>query len=122
MTTTDQATELKNWGEEHKSLFEVLEIIGRRKELYRKQNRQISDLMGDFPTNLQAMDDKIESAIVKYLDEQIESICKLSEMASYYLYECDKGGMVSCKKANKDFEIKTIDDLKKRIFFFSHTN
>jgi hypothetical protein len=74
--------------------------------------------MGDFSTHLTAIDDQIESSVVEYLDEQIDRICGLTEMASYYLYECDKGGMVS--HFDKEFEIKTIDDLKKCVFHFQN--
>ena len=60
-----------------------------------------------------------------YLDEQINKICGLEEMASYYLYECDKcdnGGMAECQETKKQFKIKTIEDVKKCVYYFSRTN
>ena len=111
-------TKFNTWEKQHQNLFNTIETIKTRKKLYREQNKKIGDLMGDFSTYLTAIDDQIESSIVGYLDKQVEIICGLSEIASYYLYECDKGGMVS--HFDKEFKIKTIDDLKKCVFHFKN--
>lgn len=116
------AKEFKAWEKENKNLFDAIEAIKNRKDLYRYHNQQIADLMGDFSTNLTAMDTQIESAVVKYLDEQINKICGLEEMASYYLYECDNGGMAECQETKKQFKIFTIEDVKKCVYYFSRTS
>lgn len=104
-----------------KTLLETIETIKKRKDLYYNLNNEIRDLQGDFPTYLTAIDVEIESAIVKYLNEQIKEICGLEEMASYYLYECDgkEGGAIHCLDSEKEFRIKTINDLKRVINYFS---
>tara|TARA_R110000868_G_scaffold85669_1_gene240823 strand:+ start:72 stop:425 length:354 start_codon:yes stop_codon:yes gene_type:complete len=109
----------KEWQKEHASLFKAIETIKNRKDCYWYHNQQIADLMGDFPTHLTAIDTQIESAVVQYLDEQINKICGLTEMASYYFYECDKGGIIECKEAKKEFKIYTIEDVKKCVYYFS---
>jgi len=115
----DSAKEFEAWQKEHTSLFKVIETIKHRKDCYWYHNQQITDLMGDFPTHLTAMDNQIESAVVENLDEQINKICGLVEMASYYLNECDKGGIIECKEAKKEFKIYTIEDVKKCVYYFS---
>jgi uncharacterized protein YerC len=115
------AKEFKAWEKENKNLFDSIETIKNRKDLYWYHNQQIADLMGNFPTHLTAMDTQIESAVVKYLDEQINKICGLEEMASYYLYKCDNGGMAECQETKKQFKIKTIEDVKKCVYYFSRT-
>jgi len=109
----------KEWQKEHTSLFKAIETIKNRRDLYWYHNAQITDLMGDFTTHLTAMDTKIESAVVEYLDEQINKICGLTEMASYYLYECDNGGIIECEETKKEFKIYTIEDVKKCVYYFS---
>lgn len=102
-----------------KTLLKTLETIKCRQELYSKENSRITKLQGDFPTLLTAIDTEIESAVVKYLDEQIEQICGLKELASYYLYEVnDKCGEIYCLKADREFKIKNIKDLEKVINYF----
>lgn len=118
----DSAKEFKAWQKENKNLFDAIETIKNRKDLYWYHNQQIADLMGDLPTHLTAMDTQIESAVVKYLDEQINKICGLEKMASFYLYECDNGGMAECQETKKVFKIKTIEDVKKCVYYFSRTN
>tara|TARA_R110000868_G_scaffold85668_1_gene240815 strand:- start:163 stop:570 length:408 start_codon:yes stop_codon:yes gene_type:complete len=115
----DLAKEYKAWEKQHQNLFNTIEIIKVRRNLYREQNRKIGDLMGDFSTHLTAMDTQIESAVFENLDEQINKICGLTEMASYYFYECDKGGMIECEEAKKEFKIYTIEDVKKCVYYFS---
>lgn len=111
-------TKFNIWEKQHQNLFNAIETIKIRKKLYRDQNKKIGNLMGDFQNHLTAIDDKIETAVVKYLDEQINKICGWAELASYYLCECDKGGMVS--HFDKEFKIKTIEDLKKCVFHFQN--
>ena len=122
----DSAKEFKAWEKENKNLFDAIETI-KKKRFVLMHNQQIADLVkiiyaGDFLTHLTATDDQIESAVVKYLDEQINKICGLEEMASYYLYECDNGGMAECEETKKQFKINTIEDVKKCVYYFSRTN
>lgn len=102
-----------------KTLLKTLETIKHRKELYSKENSRIAQLQGDFPTYLTAIDTEIESAIVKYLDEQIEEICGLTELASYYLYEVNnKRGKIYCRKSDREFKVRNVEDLEKVINYF----
>lgn len=103
-----------------KTLLETIETIKKRKDLYFNLNNEIESLQGNFPTLLAAIDVEIESAVVKYLDEQIKEICGLEEMASYYLYECSgkEAGYFYCPDSKKEFKIRTIKDLKRVINYF----
>lgn len=101
-----------------KQYLKTLETLKCRKEAYFALNLKVVELQENFPTHLNCCDDQLEPEIVKLLDEIIEKECGLTELASYYLYECNPRGLVS-EKCGKEFVIETIEDLEKAINHFA---
>ena len=88
---------------------EVLATIQKRKSAYDSINTILRQTQGDFATQIEAMDNDIENAVVKLLDEILGA-----ELASYWLYECSlmpNGGRI--EDNGKKWRIKTIRDVKK---------
>lgn len=85
----------------------LLNILHQRRQKYDGINRFLSKEIEIEPMTIHACDEKLESAIVDFLDWILGD-----EIASYWLYECDcrpDGGRIEFE--GKDYPIKTIDDV-----------
>lgn len=94
---------------------DTLSLIAQRKEKYDVLNKMLCELQGDFHDRIEAVDIKIEDAVIKLLDNILGA-----ELASYWLYECSSmpnGGKITDN--GKTFRIKSIGDLKRYARFLS---
>lgn len=88
---------------------DTLSLIAQRKEKYDEVNAILRNLQGDFHVSVEAMDEKVENAVIKLLDDILGA-----ELASYWLYECGSmpnGGKITDN--GKVFRIKSIGDVKR---------
>lgn len=96
-----------------KQALGLLRIWEARREAYHKVNAQWRELQGDFPSLVQMVDVKIESAIVAMLDAILGD-----ELASYYLYEVHsmrhrKGGLIVVDGV--EHKLRSVDDVERYI-------
>jgi hypothetical protein len=93
----------------------LLDCVAKQRERYDGINTQIKEMMGDFPTYLQHIDEQTESAMMRLVNDIIGH----SDLASYYLYECvgklGHGGGITCCAASevKPWKLRNTDDLTK---------
>jgi len=84
--------------------YEVLKTIVDRQEKHDALNREIRNLQGDFPTYITAIDEKIEVAIVKLLDDILIN-------AGYWLYECGGKGRITHDDGT-EYKIESAEDVR----------
>lgn len=98
-----------------KHACDTLSLIAQRKEKYDAVNAQMRGLQGEFYTHCEAMDNDIETGVIKLLDNILGA-----ELASYWLYECSampNGGKITDN--GKTFRIKSIGDVKRYARYLS---
>lgn len=96
-----------------RAVIDLLGQIAEKRVLYRELNFRLRELQGDFCTQLQIMDDEIETFVVAILDRILSD----SHMASYFLYEASSmkdGGVIY--ENDKRWRIKTVSDVEAYIF------
>ena len=97
-----------------KAAIETIETFIKMKGEYNSVNDKLKKISPDFPTRINAIDDKIELSVVKLLDVILGN----ADLASYFIYECQdmkNGGSIYCNSTNKEYKLKSISDLVKYI-------
>lgn len=100
-----------NLTEAQRIALNAIEAIEVRHAKYRAVNKQVKQLMGDFPTLLQACDSDIEAQIVRVLDAVLvpeDNDLVHGGLASYYLYESSRRITVD----GKTYHVSTTSGLR----------
>ena len=88
--------------------LKLLALIDERQDRYRKLNKQIVELQGDFYTHLQFIDRDLEVEVVGLLDQILGDT-----IASYYLYDLlanpRKGRVLEAD--GKEYPIRNVNDV-----------
>lgn len=91
--------------------LDLLNEIRNKEAAYRKINKQIKAIQGDFAFYMHITDPSLEDKIINLLDEILGD-----ELASYFIYDCGReSGMIEA--FGHKFPIRNIDDVKKYMEF-----
>ena len=73
-------------------------LIKSREEEYHKINRELIELQGDFPTHVQCFDMTVLEGVVNVLDDLLEELTGINELASYYLWGAPEKGYIETRE------------------------